>query len=630
MENQATQPQRGAVSSSWSSNDHPIAELSRLLLDPSKSITEDKNITGMIPVVLQSWSKKETIEGAKTVQNILDRLEKEEGTILNCGHYTIAVDAWAKSGHSSSAQLADAVVERMKSRGIRLNRVTYNAWMNAHAIQRDVRRVEAILNLMEADIPDEINVNDYNILISAHGRLGQAEEAEGIVRRMLDRYNEDGRVSCRPDLMSYNTVLDAWSKSDQEGSPGRGARAEMILDAIEERQDWLYTPDQRTYVPAMCAVIRSGEDNVIERVEAIRQRAVARGIAQDAYVYSTLLVAYATIDPKEALEKVDEILELAEGLDDSIEARKGKGSATVVYNTALNLFKESRDPSSIPRAEELFKNMKLKGRADEVSFGTMINLYCSNDGDVSSAEKAEKLVHELRESNLKATTYIMNALINAWVKCGKVRKAKDVLDQIEDSYIASSRQDSELAPTHISYTTLMYGWAKSGDAEKATEVFERMRTMYESGNWQAKPNRISYVTLIDSIIKSNHPEAAERVENIVRNLYDEYKKGNTDVKPNTHMVTSAIGCWKNSGDRNCGERAEAMLNWLIDIYQNDGDKTFLPSEYTFASSKFSFSLAIPSECDKESLHRLTQVLLPRCNLSSKRSAPGPNRESSER
>jgi pentatricopeptide repeat protein len=523
---------------------------------------------------MKTWGNKETLEAAQEVQKILDRTEQEYPNLLHTGHYTIVVNAWAKSRHMKSADMADSIVKRMKARGVIVSRVTYNVWMNAHAIRRNVYRVEEILKQMENDIPDDIVASDYNILISAYARLGQAGKAEHVVKRMIDRYNENKLASVLPDITSYNLVLDAWSKSDEDG---RGARAELILDALEERQD-LPVIDNRLYVSAMGAIIRSGEKNILQRVEAIRARAIEKGILLDAYFYSTLLHAYATIDQTKAYEKVNDILEMAEGLDDKSNGRTG-GSLTVVYNTALKLFKESNDPRGRSRAQQLFKKMKLQGRVDNVSYSIMITL-CTD------VEHAELLLKELIGANLKADTYIMNAMMNAWLKLGKVDNAKIVLDQMEDAYNKSDRQDMDLAPNVVSYSTLMNGWVKSKEPEKALEVFDRMRAMYESGNDEAKPNRFSYVTLVDSIVKSGQTGSAERAEKIVLDMYAEYKKGNADAKPNARLVSSVIDCWKDSGDRDAGERAEAMLNWLIDTYQKEGDKVFLPCEYSFASSKF--------------------------------------------
>ena len=347
------------------------------LVDEEEIYWKSAKITTNTIISVLNYHYKETVEGAEMIQKILTRLEercddsstssqgsggsdiydnindKKFAYRLHCGHYTIALNAWSKSGHPASAQRATEMVDRMKERNIELNAVTYNSWMNAYVIQNNISKVEEILQIMEEHMIDEMRVKDYNVLILANARQGRAMEAEQIVKRMVDMYSE-GRSTILPDLISYSMLLDAWSKSDEVG---RGERAETILDSIEERQISFDTsayenPESTisaTYVAAMRAVIRSGEDNIVERVEKIRQRAAKRGVVPDSYVYATLLDAYATTHPSDASVRVEEILALMEDNIDTVD----EVGQTVVYNTALKLLRESPGQDAITKAEEV-------------------------------------------------------------------------------------------------------------------------------------------------------------------------------------------------------------------------------------------------------------------------------------
>lgn len=112
-----------------------------------------------------------------------------------------------------------------------------------------------------------------------------------------------------------------------------------------------------------------------------------------------------------------------------------------------------------------------------------------------------------------------------------------------------------------------------------------MRAMFESGNIEARPNLFSYVTLINCITKSGGEKAAEKSESIIFEMYKQNKNGHPDVKPNTQLVSSVIDSWQKSGARDAGERAELLLNWLIDVYQQEGDKSLRPNEFSFTSGK---------------------------------------------
>jgi pentatricopeptide repeat protein len=532
--------------------------------------------------IMQVWCQKKSVEGAETVEKILHRIENhvdagiKPETSLRSYHYAIAINAWAKSGHARSHTKAEEIFHRMEDRGVMVNRVVYNTLMNAYALQKDTEKVKEILNRMEKECPADLQTADYNMLIQSFARRGEAKAAEEVVKNMVDRYYK-GETECLPDGVSYNMILDAWAKSDSDNC---GTRAEMILDAIEEREnDAFVQPNVRSYVTVMWAVIRSGEENVVKRVEAIWERAKSRGIAKDPYVFTAFLEAYATERPIDATKKVAEIIKELEWIDPS------KNDKIIVYNAALKLLKESRDDGAPAYAEHLFQRMVEEGAVDHVSYGTMIMMCINREGCESFQDRVEELLTGMEDSGLHATTGVMNSVMNMWVRRGDLTRAAIILNQMEEAYRSG---DNDLAPNVVSYTTLMNGWNKSGyrnREDKTQDIFDRMLSMYDSGNESAEPNLVSYVTLVESIVKSKSEDAAERVEEIVRGVFKNYQTGKSSVKPNAQIISTAINCWGQSGDRDAGERAEGLLNWLLDIYQADYDPELAPNEYCFAPGK---------------------------------------------
>lgn len=110
--------------------------------------------------------------------------------------------------------------------------------------------------------------------------------------------------------------------------------------------------------------------------------------------------------------------------------------------------------------------------------------------------------------------------------------------------------------------------------------------MYKSGNDDARPNLVSYVTLINCIVRSDHPRSAEKAEEKLFEMYKDFKSGFIDVLPNTRLVTAVIDSWQKSGEPNAGERAEDLLTWLLGIYEEEGDDSLQPNEYTFNSGTY--------------------------------------------
>jgi hypothetical protein len=404
-------------------------------------------------------------------------------------------------------------------------------------------------------------------------------EAERIVKGLVDRYNK-GEIKCLPDRLSYNLILDSWAKSDFDQC---GTRAEMILDALEQRkEDPNFYPDRRSYVSAMSAVVRSKEDNIAERVEAIYERASSRGVEDCPYMISTVLDAYATAKPNFAVKRVEELLEKINEIEVDQEG------ITVVFNIALKVFKEAQTKEGFLHAEKLFEKMRAEGHADTVTYSTIVTMY-ANQGDKSIEGRIENLLQEMNEAGIGCTTHCLNAFITLWTRYGKQAKAEEILRQMEQAYFDGRH---EIAPNVVSYTALMSGWLRSRDSkktQKVRQIFERMQSMYEDGNKEAQPNIFSYVTLLDSIVKSDQctSKDAEYADFLVRRIYNEYKKGISPTKPNAHLVATAMNCWTKSWDRDSGERAESLLNWLIEIYEKEDDKSLQPSQHAFSTGKHS-------------------------------------------
>jgi hypothetical protein len=559
--------------------------------------------------ILRYWHGQKNLEGAEKAQQILDRClgfnayDIDGPLKMSTAHWTIVIDAWTKSGHPDSAQKANDLITRMDKAGMRFNRVTWNTWIRSQCNSASSRTnkdgvIDAAKNLlraMEDDIGSQnMQINDYNILLGLYAKQGRALEAEKFLKDLVDRYN-DGQISCRPDLCSYNSLMDAWANAEADDrNSSIGVRAEMILDEVERRIDeWASPADSRTYVPAIRAVARSGEDNIMDRVLAINKRALSRGVKSNAYMISALLDAYATTAPHDGIDKLDDILEMADQLEDEGSIGSYKVRLTAVYNSALKLLTRCRDDhksQALAKGEEIFSKMILEDLADAVSYSTMVTLYgvvASGGRDREKyAAKVERLLTDLNEDpRLGPNSIVQNAAMKSFVHFGMIPKATELLGEMEESYY---RNKGPLIPSTISYVTIMSAWAKSSNKNKvqyAEEIFQRMLEMHKSGNTKARPNFISVVVLVDAIVKSDQDGAAEKAEKIVLDMYESYKTGESTIKPNTMLVTSVIDCWNRSGESNAGERAEALLDWLIQTYkEQDMDEDLMPNEFSFAAA----------------------------------------------
>jgi hypothetical protein len=166
--------------------------------------------------VMDAYAK---IGNPQGVQRILRRMESLTHNNTNKSHHhnhptvlpplrpdafsmSILATAWAKSRTKDAAQNAEAILSYMDSNGIVPNTVTYNAVLSA---------------------------------IAAGNQLDKAIKAEGIVRQMKQRQElgqqQQQQQDCAPDIYTYQSLIQAWSRTSFSGAP---QKAEQILQYLEE------------------------------------------------------------------------------------------------------------------------------------------------------------------------------------------------------------------------------------------------------------------------------------------------------------------------------------------------------------------------------------------------------------
>ena len=80
---------------------------------------------------------------------------------------------------------------------------------------------------------------DFQALANC-GERGAARKANLLLQRMEDSYAR-GNTGLKPDLLSYNTVLDAFSKE------GDAKSAERLLKQMLDKDDGVVKPDSHSY-----------------------------------------------------------------------------------------------------------------------------------------------------------------------------------------------------------------------------------------------------------------------------------------------------------------------------------------------------------------------------------------------
>eukprot|EP00747_Dinoflagellata_sp_TGD_P188994 gnl/TRDRNA2_/TRDRNA2_48777_c1_seq1.p1 gnl/TRDRNA2_/TRDRNA2_48777_c1~~gnl/TRDRNA2_/TRDRNA2_48777_c1_seq1.p1 ORF type:complete len:929 (+),score=182.44 gnl/TRDRNA2_/TRDRNA2_48777_c1_seq1:253-2787(+) len=108
--------------------------------------------------------------------------------------------------------------------------------------------------------------------------------------------------------------------------------------------------------------------------------------------------------------------------------RKGPAD-TAAYNCTLDVCVTCGDREA---ASSLFEEMKAAGRVDVISYNTLLKLYLGQSGHSVTA-KVDALIAEMRTRGLKPNTATYNSLLGGALAAGNLNKAWQIIDSMEAS-----------------------------------------------------------------------------------------------------------------------------------------------------------------------------------------------------
>ena len=348
--------------------------------------------------------------------------------------------------------------------GFQPNTLTYNALLQAYANAGDATSAEGLLESMISLHSSSLD-NDggggvfrhvrpttrtFNVVLNA---LAKGDGGDGGVRasKILNRLVELGadKDGPRPDVITYNTVLSAWSRSasvcptsvssfGEEGveKPERivgelaAFEALTLLDEIEERylqslkrnqnrSSHVIKPDLISYNTTIAAFANAAQHNndgasMAQKAQEILSRIINLGIEPDAYSYNGVILAWA---------------------------RSSGGLAAAEH------------------AESILRSMKAP---TIVSWSTVMTAYAHADG----AHRAEALLREIEESTIPSTE-LYNNVLHSWVMSSHdyaSRNAELLLGRMEEASSQSPKPDI------ISYQMVLNALEHSKDHDKAARA----------------------------------------------------------------------------------------------------------------------------------------------------------------
>jgi len=651
----------------------------------SSSIRKTKFVpnVNLFNTVLKAYARSKAKNAPERVESILQFMTDQTTIQPNVVTYNTIMDCWAKSKRPQSGGKAESFLRKMITiHHYEPDTISYNTVINAYANIGDANRAQHILNRMlytnnndqknhkkdaiiniidddfDVAIPSsssvQPNVRSFNTVLMAWSKSHEKnapEMAEAILHSMkkqkinnkkstlsaangndesLFTIDDDSNISVyynvQPDVISYNTVINCWSKAQRSDS---GKRAEAIL-----------------------------REMMSEEV----------GVIPDTISYSTVINAYANIGNAERAEQIlnemyDNYYNLTktEINTNQDENNNDNGKNLMVSNnhnsnakptvesfsTVLKAWSKSKAKDAPERATALLERMKDTTnmiQPNMVSYTTVMDCWAKS-GRYDSGEQAEEILREMEELSSESPKYAhlqpniisYNTVINAYANIGNAEKAESILDElcigalvqnIKKSGIQQQHHQGEKAKPNVrTFTTVIKAWAKRAsedisttpsvpgedgynDApERAEAILKRMKELGKNNVLpDIAPNRVSYTAVIDCWAKAKRDNSGERAEAILREMVflSSALPGNNEISPNTKSYNTVINAYANIGD---SVRAEIILKKLLDENNNNGDVSLVkPNICSFNTVLKAYSKTISPKNALLNAERIVQLL----------------------
>ncbi|KAF6168905.1 hypothetical protein GIB67_038402 [Kingdonia uniflora] len=337
----------------------------------------------------------------------------------------------------------------------------YNAMMGVYSRNGRFTKVQELLDLMRTRgcEPDLVS---FNTLINARSKSGSM--VPGLAMELL---NEVRRSGLRPDIITYNTLLSACS---------RGSDFEEAVKIYDDLEASHCQPDLWTY-NAMISVY--GRCGMAKEAECLFKKLGSKGFFPDAVTYNSLLFAFA---------REGNVLKVKEICDEMVEAGFGKDEMT--YNTIIHMYgKQGQHDLAL----QTYKDMKSSRRnPDAVTYTVLIDSLGKADKIVEAAD----VMSEMLDTGVKPTLRSCSALICGYAKAGMRVEAEKTFDRMIRSGIK---------PDHLAYSVMLDILLRSNETKKGMRLYKEM---IREG---FKPDQGLYEVMLQVLAKDNRVNDVDKV-----------------------------------------------------------------------------------------------------------------------
>ncbi|XP_072969958.1 pentatricopeptide repeat-containing protein At1g74850, chloroplastic [Typha angustifolia] len=398
--------------------------------------------------------------------------------------YTAIINAYGRNADHESAL---RFLAQMKAERIAPTPMTYNTVLNSCA--RADLSWDNLLSLFAEMRHDGVHpdIVTYNTLLAAAGARGLADEAEMVLRTMLD-------AGVSPDNATHSYLVDTFAKL---------GRLERVSELLSEMEAGGHLPDAAAYNVLIEAYARTGA--MREAVGVLRQMQAA-GCPPTAATYSILLNLYGK---KGRYEDVRELF---------MEMKVGNTAPdAATYNILIGVFGEG---GYFKEVVTLFHDMLEENVEPNMETYEGLIFACGRGG---LYEDAKGVLAHMNSNGIVPSAKAYTGVVEAYGQAALY----------EESFVAfNTMHEIGSMPTLETYNSLVYSFGRGGLFREVQAILARMNGA------GIQKNEDTFNGIIEAYCQGGHFEDALKA-------YVEMRKSRCD--PNERTLEAVLNVYSTAG-----------------------------------------------------------------------------------
>jgi leucine-rich PPR motif-containing protein len=389
----------------------------------------------------------------ETAHHLLFHAEKNDIILDNVTfHITDIIETYGKLKMWPNAE---SIVENLRQKYSKVDRMVWNALIHAYAISGCYERARAIFNTMMRDGPSP-NVESVNGLLQALIVDGRLNELYVVIQELQDM---DIKISKSSILL----MLEAFAQA------GNLFEVQKVYNGMKAAG---YFPTMHLYrimIGLLCRFKR------VRDVRVMLSEMQEAGLKPDLQIFNSVLKLYSNIEEFQNMGVIYQMIQDA-GLTPDEET----------YNTLITMYCRDHRPEEGLSLMHKMRSLGLDPKRD--SYRSLIASFSKQQ----LYDQAEKLFEELRSNGYNLDRSFFHLMMKMYRTSGDHQKAENLVAMMREAGI-----EPNTATMHL----LMVSYGTSGQPEEADKVLQNLRTM------GAVLDTLPYSSVIDAYLKKGDAKA---------------------------------------------------------------------------------------------------------------------------